>query len=86
MKITPIAVKSLLEIMDARGLNTKEWCLEIRILDNGVVGIGFNKVERDFIFGDLGIAIDERVDTEGLLIDLGEIDGKKGLIFSSEQE
>lgn len=86
MRITEAAAEAILEVMTRKGLNPKSYFLEIGIFQDDL-GIGFTDERRgQFMqFGQLGVVIAQDVDTTGVVIDFGEIEGRKGLIFLGEE-
>lgn len=70
-------------------MEPKSWFFELRLLTNGAIGIGFAKEihNTDSIqtFGELSFLVDQNLDTEGMLIDFTEYNGKQGLIFGVEK-
>lgn len=87
MKITDSAAKAILNVMNKKGLNAKDTFFEISIFD-GNLGIGFTKYRhgKTIKFGELSIVISEKVDTEGVIIDFGEIEGRNGLLIKGEND
>ena len=88
MKITNSAQEALLNVMYSKALDPKVWCFEIKVLDNGGIGIGFTKELTVPItkYGDLTVAIDTQLDTTDMMIDFVEANnGKKGIVFMGEK-
>jgi hypothetical protein len=61
--------------------------MEVGVQDNGAIGLGFSKGPHTNVvpFGELKLTIDPKIDTEGVLVDYTEIEGRRGLIFLSEE-
>lgn len=88
MKITDSAQEALLNVMKAKAMDPKVWCFEVKILENGGVGIGFTKelIGPTVKFGELTVAVDANVDTTGIVVDFVETDdGKKGIVFMGDK-
>jgi hypothetical protein len=87
MQITTAAVNAILEVMKSKGLNPKNTFLEIGAFE-GNLGIGFTreKIGRIVKNGDLTLILASNLDTTGVVVDFGEIDGRKGLIFLGEEK
>lgn len=85
MQITTAAVNAILEAMRSKGLDPKNAFLEIGVFE-GNLGIGFTreKIGRIMKNGDLTLILASNLDTTGVVVDFGEIDGRKGLIFLGE--
>jgi hypothetical protein len=86
MKITDSASVAIANVMKSKGLNIEKTFLEIGIFD-GNLGMGFTRepMGKTIKCGELNVVIDGNVDTSGVVIDYGEINGKKGLIFLGEE-
>ena len=86
MRITEAAAEAILEVMMRKGLNPKSCFLEIGVFQEDL-GIGFTneRYGRFLQFGQLGVVISQDIDTTGIVIDFGEIEGRKGLIFLGEE-
>ena len=86
MKITETAIQAVLDIMKNQKLDPQEVYFEIKLLPNGAVGIGFNRDIDGQIreFGELKTVISPKIDMEGVVVDFGETNGKKGLLFFNE--
>lgn len=82
MKITDSAINAILNIMKSKELDTKTVFLEIGIF-NGNLGLGFTKelTGKVNFFGELGAIVSEDVDATNIIVDYGEVNKKKGLIF-----
>lgn len=84
MKITDKARDAILGVLSKNKMDTSVWYLEIRLLKNGALGMGFVRELENMVCvrcGDLQLAIDPDLDTEGVLVDFGESSGKQGLLF-----
>lgn len=86
MRITEAAVGTILHIMEKKGLDYKNTFFEIGVFE-GNLGICFTKESFGKIieFDNLKVIISSEVDASKLLIDYGEANGKKGLIFLGEE-
>lgn len=82
MKITEAATEAILGVMKAKGLNSKTTFLQIGIFE-GNLGLGFirEKTGQVYQFGDLAAVVSNNCIKEDVVIDYGEVNGKKGLIF-----
>jgi hypothetical protein len=87
MRITESAAKAILQVMVKKGLNPKQVHFEIGMFD-GSFGIRFNKDRHGKImqFGPLTVVVADNVDTTGVVLDFGEINGRKGLLFTGEEQ
>lgn len=85
MRITESASNAILNTMASKGLDPNKTYLEIGIFD-GNLGISFtrDKMGRELKIGDLTVIVSGMVDSNGIIVDFGEVDGKKGLIFLGE--
>jgi hypothetical protein len=86
MKITESAAEAILQVMIKKGLNPKTTYLEIGVFD-GNLGLTFTRdrdgrVDR---IGALSVVVATNVDTTGVVVDFGEVNGRKGLIFLGEE-
>jgi len=88
MRFTESATTAILETMRNRGLDPKEFVFDVSIRENGAVGIGFTKDRAGVAsqYGDLTVMIGHNIDMEGVVVDFGEVDGRRGIIFLSEEE
>jgi len=86
MKLTEPAVETILNAMRSKDLDPSQFSLELRILDNGAMGMGFSKDAQGKTsqLGDLTVVVDDVIDSDGVVIDLAEVDGKMGLVFLAE--
>lgn len=86
MKITESAANAILQVMIRKGLNPKKTFLEIGVFE-GNLGLGFTQDRHGKVihFGPLVVVVASNVDTTGVVVDFGEIDGRKGLIFLGEE-
>lgn len=85
MKITDSAAQAVLEVMKKKKLDPNHVFLEIGIFE-GNLGMAFTreKLGRSYNFGELTVVIRHDVDAAGVLVDFGEINGRKGLVFRAE--
>lgn len=88
MKFTESAITAILEVMRKRGLDPKKFVFDISIRENGSVGIGFTKDRAGVAnqYGDLTVMIGHNIDMNGVVVDFGEINGRKGIIFLPEEQ
>ena len=86
MQITETAAQAILEVMKSKGLNPKTAFLEIGVFE-GNLGLGFTRtpIGTTVKKGELSVVVSSQVDTNGVTIDFGEVNGKMGLIFLGEQ-
>ena len=86
MKFTKPAVDAILNVMQSKDLDPSQFSLELRVLENGALGMGFSKDAQGKTteLGDLTVVVDDVIDSDGVLIDFIEMDGKKGLAFLVE--
>lgn len=86
MKLTNSARNAILQVMKSRGLEPSQWFMEFKLLKNGAVGLGFTPEpdEQILTFGELRLTVDGMIDTTGVVLDFGEVDGRMGLIFGAE--
>ena len=83
MKITESAANVILAVMSNNGLDPKKFLLNFESLDNGAVGFAFSRgdrSEREFY----GLRVNVCRNTDDITVDLGEIDGKTGIVFLTE--
>ena len=86
MKITDSASIAITNVMKSKGLNPKTTFLEIGVFE-GNLGIGFTRepIGKTVKYGELNVVITSQVDTAGIIVDYGEVNGKRGLIFLGEE-
>jgi hypothetical protein len=86
MRITEPAAKVILQTMMKKRLNPKQVFLELDIKD-GNFGIAFTKIRHGKVlqFGPLTVVIGNNIDTTGVVVDLVEMNGRKGLLFTGEE-
>jgi hypothetical protein len=86
MKLTESAATAILEVMKKKGLDHKKTFLEIGVFDSAL-GMSFTRDKNGRLvkFGNLSVVIAHNVDTTGVVIDFGEVNGRKGLIFLGEE-
>ena len=86
MKFSESAVAAILKVMTGRGLNPQTTFLEIGVFE-GNLGMGFTResLGKIFEFGSLRVIVANNVDTTGIVVDFGEVAGKKGLVFLGEE-
>ncbi len=83
MRITDSAVPTIVNLMRSRGLDLKTYLLEFGVFEGTAPGIAFTAEPKGqiFQFGDLRVSISPQVDTDRLVVDYGEVAGRKGIIF-----
>lgn len=88
MKITESAVNAILEVMKKRKLDPKKIVFDFHLLDNGGIGIGFSRDRHGQVqqYGELTVTIGSDVDMGQTVVDFGEINGRKGIIFLEKKE
>tara|TARA_Y100000034_G_C6696867_1_gene307111 strand:+ start:369 stop:656 length:288 start_codon:yes stop_codon:yes gene_type:complete len=88
MRLTKYASDAIIAIMESKGLNPKKCYFGIKQLENGTLGIGFTEEPEGKIieFGKLCVTIADNINTENVVVDFGEVNGKRGLVFLSEEE
>jgi len=86
MIITKPAATAILNAMAKEGLDIKETAVSFEFVDGGV-GFSFSKdtFGKEFDFHGLRVLVDDRIDTEKMIVDLGEVKGRVGLIFKGEE-
>lgn len=87
MRITDSAAQAILQVMLKKGLDPKNSYLEIGLFE-GNLGLGFtrDRFGKLLQFGLLGVVVSQSVDVTGVVIDFGEINGRKGLVFLEEDK
>lgn len=88
MKFTDSAINAILETMRKRGLNPKEFVFDVSLRENGSVGIGFTKdrAGKTSKYGDLIVMIGHGIDMNGVVVDFGEVNGRRGIVFVTEEQ
>jgi hypothetical protein len=88
MRLTKYASEAILSVMDRIGLDPAKCYFGVKQLDNGALGIGFTEESEGETteHGKLRVTIANNVNTENVVVDFGEVDGKQGLVFISEEE
>lgn len=88
MKVTEYAVGAILAVMEKKKLDPAEFYFGVKQLDNGALGIGFTDEPEGPVmeYGSLRVTIAHNINTEGVVVDFGEVDGKQGLVFVSEEQ
>lgn len=86
MRLTEAAADAILNVMKTKGLNPKKIFLEIGTFD-GNLGIAFTSEQmgKTIKFGGLSVVVQDNVNSTGIVVDFGEVNGKKGLIFLGEE-
>jgi hypothetical protein len=85
MRITQSASEAIVTVMKSKKLDPRNTFLEVGVFD-GNLGLGFTRepIGKTLKQGDLNIVISNEIDSEGIVVDFGELNGKKGLIFLGE--
>lgn len=85
MKFSDSAIEAILKTMESKGLNPQTTFLEVGIFE-GNLGMGFTRdaLGKVLQFGSLNVAVASNLDTNEIVVDFGEVSGKKGLIFLGE--
>lgn len=85
MKITESASQIIIDVMKKKGLNPKTVFLEIGDF-NGDLGLGFTREPFGKVMkqGELNFVLSGKANLDGMTVDYGEINGKRGLIFLGE--
>ena len=90
MKITESATQAILNVMIASGLEPDVYSLHFCNPENNNEGVAFNFVEDEIgnihQFGNLKVITALDVNMDEVVIDLREVDGRVGLIFTGEQD
>ena len=88
MKFTESATNAILETMRRRDLDPKEFVFDVSLRENGSVGIGFTKdrAGKTSQYGDLIVMIGNGIDMNGVVVDFGEINGRRGIVFVTEEQ
>lgn len=83
MRLTDSAAAALLEVMKNRKLDPKKIVFQFHLLDNGGVGIGFTRDRQGTLqqYGELTVMVGHGVDMGETVVDFGEVNGRKGIIF-----
>lgn len=87
MKLTDSAKNAIINVMQKQELDPQIWYLEFRILENGAIGLGFTQeaLQQVLEFGDLRLTIQNMIDTEGVVVDFGELEDRQGLFFGDQE-
>lgn len=86
MRITDEAADAILGVMSSSGLDPNTTYLEVGVFE-GNLGLGFTqrRYGRKLKFGGLSVVVADNIDTTGVLVDVGEHEGRKGLVFKGEE-
>ena len=86
MNITKPAATAILHEMSKAGLDIHKFAVSFDFVDGGV-GLSFrnDKFGKEYHFHGLRVVVDGRINTDGMLVDFKEVNGKVGLIFTGEQ-
>lgn len=87
MNITKQAATEILRVMSEVDLDIQKFAASFEFV-NGGVGFSFTKdtFGKEYKFHGLRVIVDERIETEDMIIDFSEVDGRKGLIFKGEED
>lgn len=87
MRFTESAANAILNVMNSKGLDPKQFVFEISVRDNGAVGIGFTRERAGTAhqYGDLVVMVGHDVDMDGVVVDFGEVNGRQGIAFLKEE-
>jgi len=89
MRITEDATEAILGVMKNNQLDPQKYSMYFCNPPGGGEGLAFNFVENEIgkhlKFGDLNVILALDVDMEGVVVDLREVDGRTGLVFTGEQ-
>lgn len=87
MRITDNAVKAIVSVMNKIGLDPKTTFMEIGLFESNL-GLSFTKeiTGRSKKFGELTVVTQNNVDSDQVVVDYGEIEGRTGLIFLTEEQ
>lgn len=85
MKITDDAAKAVLKVMMDNGLNPKSVFMEVGVYE-GNLGMTFSREAfgRKLRFGPLTVVVTGNLDTSKIVVDVTEMNGRKGLIFKED--
>jgi hypothetical protein len=87
MKIKEEAAKAVLQVMQRKGLDPKKHYLEFAANNDGItVSFTNERYGKVLQFGELSVCVSPLLDTTGVIVDFGEIEGRKGLIFLGEDD
>ena len=88
MRFTESAINVILEIMKKRGLDPNIFVFDVSIRENGSVGIGFTKdrAGKALQYGDLTVMIGHNIDMDGVVVDFGEVNKRRGIVFVTEEQ
>lgn len=86
MRITDSASDAIVKVMKSKGLNPKTTYLEIGVFE-GNLGMGFTRhpIGKIIKQGELSVVLSSAVDTDEIIVDYGEVNGRTGLIFLGEE-
>lgn len=87
MRITEPAATVILQTMSKEGLDIDKFAVSLEFV-NGSIGFSFrdDKFGKEYNFHGLRVLVEERINTDDMVIDLSEVQGKIGLIFTEEKE
>ena len=87
MRVTDPAADAILKVMQKKNLDPSKYFLEVGVFE-GNLGLAFtkNRHGRALRFGALTVVVASNVDTTGVVVDFREIDGRKGLLFTGEDD
>ena len=87
MKMTESAALAVQHAMRKGGLDTNEYEIYFDFV-NGAMAFEFTKDAKGkhFDFNGLKVTVSDRLDTEGVLVDFREFNGKQGIVFTGEED
>lgn len=87
MIITESAANAILNVMKKNELDPKLFLLQFDRLKNGALGFTFSmeNMHKSREFHGLKILLQPEVNMDGVTVDFGEINGRKGIIFMEKQ-
>ena len=86
MIITKPAATAILHEMSKAGLDIHEFAVSFEFV-NGGVGFSFrnDKFGKEYNFHGLRVLVDGRINTDNMVVDFTEANGKIGLVFKGEE-
>lgn len=83
MTLTDKALKCILDIMEAKGLDPENIFFEVSVVNSNLqISFTNEAIGQTIKFGKLKVKVDPIVQTRKLVIDYQEIGQKRGLIFT----
>ena len=81
MRFTESAANVILEVMSNTGLDPKKFLLNFETLSNGALGFTFSRDDHSECRDFHGLRVSVSGNTADITVDLGEYNGKKGIVF-----